>query len=114
MGRVAVLSTGAPIRMTSRFLPAGNYAITAKTNIYDGDHEALTFCVLWGGTTILDASSIETLGIGLGDSARYGTVALVGTVAFAQGGTVELTCATDRRRRRQLRTPRSSPSRSAP
>jgi hypothetical protein len=79
----------------SRFLPAGNYALTAKTEIFDVQHDANTTCQLNAGTTTLDSTTVETDGsTALDDGLNYASLALIGTTPLPQGGTVEVACFT--------------------
>jgi hypothetical protein len=70
-------------QVVSRFLPAGSYALTAKTWVH-GTGDAFFGCRLNAGTTTLDQTRVSGEGLM--------SVTLIGTVSLAAGGTVELEC----------------------
>jgi hypothetical protein len=77
------LLSGVETQVVSRFLPAGNYGLTAKTWV-SAAGDGFFFCQLNAGTTTLDRTIVAGEGVM--------SVTLVGTVSLAAGGTVELEC----------------------
>jgi hypothetical protein len=85
---VGIINGTGDNEVLSLSVPAGNYAVTAKTNGLDLDNDYFIACKLWAGSSVLDETFANA------ESGEAQSVSLVGTASFASSGTLRVTCFT--------------------
>jgi hypothetical protein len=88
---VGIISDGNEHELTQVNLPAGNYVITAKTDVSSfGNNDTVATCFLDGPTGNVDSSDFN----GEHNTDMAATIPLEGTVSLSALGSITLSCAT--------------------
>jgi Collagen triple helix repeat (20 copies) len=72
-------------------LPAGNYALTAKANMFDREHDNFYDCFLSSPSGDLDQTAMAT-GVEENEYFDYGVITLAATVALSTAERITLAC----------------------
>ena len=79
-------SPGGDYEVVSVDVPAGNYVVTATSELYDFDNSGSSNCTLYADTTPLDGAS------GSVEELEYQSMAFSGVASLPSGGKLSVSC----------------------